>query len=103
MDDAEKIVIGVLVVVGTVMAGVVGAFALALWSAYALTYLWAWFVVPLFALPALSVPQAYGLMLVTGLFKSHRKSPDKIWEIYFIGALGPLAALGVGYILKGYL
>lgn len=38
----------------------------AIWRGYVLSILWAWFVVPIFGLPALSIPIAIGIGLVVG-------------------------------------
>lgn len=103
MDKSEQIVVGGVVLAGGVVAIITSMILLALCSAYVFTYMWAWFIVPFFNLPALSLAQAYGLMLTINVLKSHRKSPDKVHEIYFMGLLGPFLILAIGYVVKGYL
>jgi hypothetical protein len=62
-----------------------------LYTAFAIGYvgmnLWAWFVVPVFGLPAISWGQSYGIALVLGLYthklnintnKDEREKPEKI-------------------------
>lgn len=41
------------------------------WQGFVLTKLWAWFIVPVFALPALGLIPAIGLALVISLLTTH--------------------------------
>lgn len=73
-------------------------------TAYPLSVLWGWFLVPLGA-PALSLAQTMGVVLVVGVFKgvsqthSERSTSDKVTD--FIGALTyPWFALGIGWVIK---
>jgi hypothetical protein len=81
---------------------------------WALAVLWGWFVVPFFHLPPLSIVLAIGLGLVVGMFKGsvntnvYNKETNKTdWtkavtllaEIF----LSPLAAVGIGYIVKMFM
>lgn len=45
------------------------------WSGLTLSLLWAWFVVPVFAVPVLSVLQAYGLALVVRAARGYQSQP----------------------------
>ena len=64
-------------VVGWVAAWVVVAFASAIWSGYVLTVLWGWFVVPVFALPALRLPEAIGVSLIVHFLTAGRINTNK--------------------------
>lgn len=54
---------------GYVFATIVLAVAGTIVYGFTLSQLWAWFVVPLFNAPSLSILQASGLMLVSSAFK----------------------------------
>lgn len=49
-------------------------------SGYTLSTLWGWFVVPLFSLPALTIPYAIGLMIVV-TFVFHKKQDSDSDEV----------------------
>lgn len=78
------------------------------WNGLAVLVLWAWFVVPVFGLPALSIAQAYGLALLVGLRTHRGAKADKETDGFamvlgraFLGA--PFIAglvLLVGYVVK---
>lgn len=55
------------------------------WSGLTLSILWGWFVVPMFALPALTLLQAYGLALVLRAVQGYQAQPKS--EDGFGGAL----------------
>ena len=57
-----------------------------LWSGYVLTVLWGWFVVPTFAVAALSIPAAAGLSMVIR-FASNWGAAEK-------GDRGPIGDVG---------
>lgn len=105
--------------------------AVALTQAYVLMHLWAWFVVPTFHLPALSLPLAIGMRLVLGfltpLGMPHPRKDDKeeerdkappkdpegrrragvraVWivaSLHLLAIAAPLAWLAVGWIIKSY-
>lgn len=72
--------------------------------------LWAWFVVPIFGLPTLSVPAAYGLASILSLTSPTVKSPKnedyELWPAWKkIGTpvvellTRPLIVLAVGWVL----
>ena len=69
---------------------------LALWDGFVLMKLWAWFIVPLFHLPALTIAAAIGLGLIAS-FLTHQMRPDN--------EENPLAAManifGYGFVNAG--
>ena len=80
------------------------------WSGLTLSLLWAWFVVPVFAVPVLSVLQAYGLALVVRVAHGIQAQPKG--EDGFGAALGraiilpPFIAglfLLVGWVVKSWM
>lgn len=77
---------------------------LAMLNGWALSILWGWFVVPLFALPGLTVPQAIGLGLVSSLLAKQyipSKGDDKASAL--VPFITPLCAIGFGWVVKLFL
>ena len=72
---------------------------------YALTIsiLWGWFIVPVFALAALTMPQAYGIGVLM-MFLTHRVSQDKdtkeenVYEVFGASISKSLICLLMGWI-----
>lgn len=99
---------------GLVFAVLLGGVALAalmllwggFWTGLTASILWAWFAVPTFGLPAVTIAQAYGLALIVRLFQTHQHSrdTDKGWRSIFKAILKwPLYAgvfLGLGWCAK---
>ncbi len=79
----------------------------AAWRGYVLSYLWAWFVVPAFGLPAISVLQALGLALLVGMttheIPNEKENNDNIessWGYVLAAAfLNPALALAMGWVV----
>ena len=112
-NKSEKFALG-LVVTGTVI-GVLILFALmGLYGAWAGAFvgvkLWAWFVVPIFGLPALTLPQAFGLSLLCHFWtwqhfsakcKDERPIGEKVAEV--VGLLiAPWFTLLMAWICHTY-
>lgn len=82
-----------------------------LMNGWALAKLWAWFIVPTFSAPPLSIPAAIGVSLVVSYLTFHAKTDDKDEEDWvdilirgaLVGTLKPLFALGVGAIVAAFL
>lgn len=91
----NKVLIGVLAVVGFI--GVM--FALALFSAFTITTLWGWFLIPLGAFH-INMLQAYGLALMFSAFMGTRGVNHKasVTDSLGQGILFNLVLLGFGYI-----
>jgi len=74
-----------------------------IWSGYVFSILWAWFIVPLFGLPALSVAAAIGVTLVVR-FLTHQRQPGmpsgQTWASI---AIVPLVFLAIGWVVKGFM
>lgn len=95
-------------IVFTLLAVVVGTIA----NGWALSTLWGWFIVPLFGLPALSIPYALGISTIAGFLlpanntsKSDNKSNgDKelstlFAELIALVVLRPAFAVLMGWII----
>lgn len=85
------------------LIGLVVVLASIPWSTFVATVVWGWFVMPL-GLPAIGKAQAFGLMLLIGLFRSYK--PSKTGESaetslttqvgFYLG--GPALTLLLGHI-----
>jgi hypothetical protein len=76
---------------------------LALWFAFAATYLWEWFIVPVFNAPRLTILEMWGIFLTVNAI--HPLPPQKYDKEIEKAALfnvvaGPPLSLAVGYIIK---
>lgn len=76
--------------------------ASAAWAGFALSVLWGWFIVPLFALPALSVPAAIGLMMVASCLRGRdfEKQDEKGSEVLARIILVPALSLMLGWVVQ---
>jgi hypothetical protein len=101
-NDDEIVTVGLAFVLALVISFALMV-PLMLWSAYVFTFLWAWFVVPVFGLPILSTLQSFGILLAAGSLKGKAAHEEKPLKFYARVTLGPLLALVTGYILKGFL
>jgi hypothetical protein len=82
----------------------------ALWRGYVLCLLWAWFMVPTFKAPELSIPAAIGVALVVSYLCRDGKPSEKdktFAQQLATGAvtvaLSPLIALGIGAMVRGFM
>ncbi len=76
-----------------------------LWHAYALTRLWAWFMVPGFGLAPITMLQAVGIGLFVGLvtYRTRKGPPSTAEEVARLIAdqlLAPAFYLGFGWVLR---
>lgn len=80
-------------------------------NGWVLSILWGWFIVPLFGLPLLSIPESIGFALVIGILSKNQttsSSKDKdtstlVAEIIGYGIFSPLFFLFMGWIIKLFL
>lgn len=102
----EKIGITVAALPIVAVVIVVIALPLMLLRAFVFRYLWAWFIVPLFALEPLTYGQAMGVALIVAFFSS----PSPIKKEYKESDLSQLGLnlfslamlLGVGYLIHRF-
>lgn len=78
------------------------------WNAIAIKTLWAWFLVPLFGLPALSIPVAIGMTLVMRCLGSVEVKSEAIDDEYYAHAASlnivhPAIAILIGAIARPFL
>lgn len=70
--------------------------------------LWAWFIVPVFHLPALRIPYAIGLSLLVGMLthqtsdceEKKRTTSEHLWRVLAVSFVGPLMILGIGWLVR---
>lgn len=128
------VIMGLSLVAGAILIGIVGGLSIALvWyskivryvviaiaisvygtalKGWAMVTLWAWFVIPTFGLPALTMPVAIGLGFLLHLFQyidfnsieQHQdKEPDlllKSVKTFMFATLFPLFSVGCGWLVK---
>ncbi len=77
----------------------------AVYRGWVFAILWGWFAVPLFGLPALSIPAAIGIAMVVSMLTMRSSDPAKEnqWATFTAQALAPLFALLIGWIAKQYM
>ena len=112
MND-DKLIDGCLKILGVlVLAGVVFVLSPIL-HGWALSLLWGWFFVPTLGLPSLSIVQAIGVSIVVSFLTARYaatddkdKGKDK-WEKFaqaiIYAVLHPLAVVGIGYVVRGFM
>jgi uncharacterized membrane protein SpoIIM required for sporulation len=93
-------------------AGVLALMVLSsMWKGYVLTVLWAWFLVPVFGLPALAIAPAIGLALVVS-FLTYQSDASKEPEGEFSermakavahALLMPAFVLGIGWVVRQFM
>lgn len=109
--------------IGIILAGLFGAvmfFFLAsigefLYGVFVIGFvgmkLWAWFVVPVFGLKALTITQAYGLSMIVGLWthqyfvntnKDERETAEKVGHLVGM-LLTPWTTLFFGWLVHAFL
>ncbi len=77
---------------------------IALWEAYVVTILWAWFLVPM-GLPELSLLAAWALKTMTHSSAFTKKDNKDIspWRMLTFAFGGPACVLGICWIVKAVL
>jgi hypothetical protein len=83
-----------------------------IWRGYVLTILWAWFIVPVFHLPALGIVAAIGFSLMITFLTYHhqredqadtRSAGEQFGQGMMIALIWPLIYLGMGYLIQLFL
>ncbi len=93
--------------IGGIVVMVLATVPMMLLEGYVLSKLWSWFIVPVFALPILSVGQAVGIMVVVSMLTMHITDSSKEGESLVGKVLGQvfssvfmrLWVWGIGYIV----
>jgi hypothetical protein len=99
--------IGLLSVIGIFISCAV----VNIWSGFVLTKLWAWFIVPTFALVPLTLAPAIGVALVVSYLthqsrpstKSDKDAAEQFIESVVLGLLYPAIVLFVGWIVSFFM
>lgn len=77
-----------------------------IWRGFVLSILWGWFMVGPLGVPALSIPAAIGITLIVAYLVTSKiqESADRgVVSMFTKGALIPLFALGLGWIVARFL
>jgi hypothetical protein len=77
-----------------------------IWKGYVLSIIWRWFVSDVFGVQELGVVSAMGLSLVVSMFTPLRYSEEDdtvMVKCIIAMILGPLFALGLGWVLKAFM
>ena len=82
-----------------------------IWSGYALSILWGWFIVPVFSIQEISIPTAIGVVLVVGFLthqdptklKDNREFSEVLLEGIIKGLTRPAIALATGLVITLFL
>jgi hypothetical protein len=76
-------------------------------NGWALSILWEWFMVPVFALPSLTIPTAIGISLVVSYLTHHYVDTDKDEEnaakVGMYAFLKPVVVLAIGWVVKQFM
>lgn len=99
--------------IGLIAVFLVGVPLSAVFSGYALSIMWGWFVVPAFKIPALNIPQAIGIQLIIGYLtkqaepeteeEKKRTAGQKLIVAIGTAILKPSFALFFGWIITKFL
>lgn len=91
----------------TVLSLVAALALYALIRGWVLSVLWGWFAVPVFGAPPLGIAQAVGIAIVVGMFMPHIDRKEREGAEAFSHAMAmfaaPFVALGIGWIVKGFM
>lgn len=98
-------------IIGVLTSTVIALVYASIMNGWALTKLWVWFVVPVFHLPVLNIPQAIGIALVIGYLtmptSKTEKDDDEYWLVLVkaiaLTTFKPLFCLAVGAIVRAFL
>jgi hypothetical protein len=89
-------------VIGTILIGGIVAGVMLVYNACAAFYLWTWFAVPL-GLPALSLAQVAGLILLVAWTQPYRHREDEeTWGALRYELLQPGFLLALGWLVKTF-
>lgn len=73
---------------------------ISLWKAWAVAILWAWFVTPIFSLPAIGYWQAAGLVLFVSTLRANTITKGSNAHAFNSIILGPPVAVAFGWLIK---
>lgn len=89
-----------LVAIGAVLLGVLVVVCLALFSAFTISTLWAWFIVPL-GVTKIGFAHAYGISLISTVLLGARGVYDNSGKAIGLGITINILALCLGWIAVG--
>jgi hypothetical protein len=102
-----------LKVIGVLTTSLVIIVCGAFFSGLVLSILWGWFIVPVFHVIPITIPQAIGISLVVGMIvqqsssgKDKEKKDDGIglalFTAFCVATIAPLFTLGIGAIVHAF-
>lgn len=92
--------------VGYIVTTVVLAIYSMSMNGWALSKLWAWFVVTTLSMPPLTIPAAIGLAIIVKFFQPIiKRDKEKEWaevltEGAVIATISPITSVGIGWLVK---
>lgn len=105
MDGMKDKILAALLAPWLVAAIVVISFLLGMLHTWAVRKLYVWFLMPL-GLPALSFWHIFGINVLIGLAIKQTLPTDKDkkwWEHLLMPVVGDLLAVGLGFLIKGWM
>jgi hypothetical protein len=89
-----------LMALGAIIGAPLVSLLTALLNGWVLTKLWAWFIVPTFNLPTLTLFPATGLAITVGfLTYSYTGNDKELWDITAIAFVVPLLTLAFAWLI----
>lgn len=97
---------------GVIVIALASVFFGAMMGGWVLSIVWTWFVIPLFPMaPILTIPQAIGFSLVTGMLagsssqtdNKERTTGEEIVHLLAVAFGRPIMILVIAYIIKSFL
>jgi hypothetical protein len=99
----SSLILGAIAIIIGAIFTFVGIVAfMAILKGFVLCQLWVWFIVPLFSLPVISLPNAIGIALVFDMLKDGVAKKD-VKINWWATILSPLIILLTGYIVKMFI
>lgn len=92
----------------TLLLSALVAGLLSIWEGFVFMKMWAWFVVPIFGLPAITIPVAIGIALLIGFLTHQRNGEsddpmDYAVKSFSHGFVNSGVVLLIGYIVTFFL
>lgn len=81
-------------------------------NGWALSLMWAWFIIPVFSLPSISIGQAIGIGMIASFVTWQQQAEDKtkdedalvtFFRCVFLIIFRPLITVGIAYLVKQFI
>lgn len=100
IKDAMSVLLAVALATPMVAAMLAAVFIL---KGFVISQLWLWFIVPVFGLVSLTIPQAIGMALVIAIVTKDSAPHKYTTQESIIGFFSPLVTLAIGYVLTFFM